>query len=151
MPEDRHERLEGRTRYEPADVESRVFARWEDAGIFHPEPEGTAADNFSIAVPPPNVTGVLHMGHALNGAIQDALCRLNRMRGRHTKWVCGTDHAGMGTRVKVEQKLLDEGTSRDEIGREAFTREVWEWRAKDGSTTNEQFPRLGAVLEYEAG
>src|SRR3954447_17279862 len=149
MDPDRRAKLDQTTRYVPADVEGRVFARWIESGIFHAEPEGTAAENYSIAVPPPNVTGVLHMGHALNGSIQDALCRLNRMRGRNTKWIFGTDHAGIGTQVKVEQKLLDEGTSREEIGREAFTREVWEWRAKYGSTITEQFQRLGASLDYE--
>src|SRR3954468_18435836 len=120
MPEDRHERLEGRTRYEPADVESRVFARWEDAGIFHPDPEGDGADNYSIAVPPPNVTGVLHMGHALNGSIQDVLIRTRRMQGQRTKLIFGTAPAGIATQVKVEQQLREEGTSREEIGREAF-------------------------------
>ena len=97
MPSERLKELQERTRYEPPEVEGRVFARWEEAGIFHPEPEGTPEENFSIAVPPPNVTGVLHMGHALNGAIQDVCVRLARMRGRRTKWIFGTDHAGIGT------------------------------------------------------
>ena len=99
MPEDRLETLRERTRYEPAEVEQRVFARWEEAGIFSAEPEGDAAENFSIAVPPPNVTGVLHMGHALNASIQDSLVRLARMRGKRVKWIYGTDHAGIGTQV----------------------------------------------------
>ena len=94
MPADRLKQLEERTRYDPEQVEGRVFGRWEEAGIFSPAPEGEASENFSIAVPPPNVTGALHMGHALNGAIQDVLIRLNRMQGRHTKWIFGTDHAG---------------------------------------------------------
>src|SRR3954470_6728567 len=149
MPEDRHERLEGRTRYEPADVESRVFARWEDAGIFHPEPEGDAKENYSIAVPPPNVTGALHMGHALNGAIQDACIRLARMRGRRTKWIFGTDHAGIATQVKVEEALAAEGRTKEELGREAFVERVWKWREEHGSLINEQYKRLGASLDYE--
>src|SRR5687768_16189062 len=97
--------LEARTRYEPSEVESRIFKRWLESGIFHPEPEGTAADNFSIAVPPPNVTGALHMGHALNGSVQDTLIRYHRMQGRHAKWILGTDHAGIATQKQVEKLL----------------------------------------------
>src|SRR5688500_19103646 len=87
MAEDRLKTLEERTRYEPADVEGRVFARWDRAGIFHPEPEGTPDENYSIAVPPPNVTGNLHMGHALNASIQDLKIRVARMRGPRAKWL----------------------------------------------------------------
>ncbi|MEA2405466.1 MAG: valyl-tRNA synthetase, partial [Thermoleophilaceae bacterium] len=101
------------------------------------------------AIPPPNVTGVLHMGHALNGSIQDALVRLRRMQGRRTKWIFGTDHAGIGTQVKVEQQLREEGTSREALGREKFIERVWEWREKYGSQIVEQFKRLGASADYE--
>ena len=125
-----------------------MFARWEQAGVFSPEPEGTAQENFSIAVPPPNVTGALHMGHALNASIQDVLIRHARMQGRRAKWIFGTDHAGIGTQVKVEQALEEEGTSREEIGREAFITRVWEWRREHGSTIVEQFRRIGASLDY---
>jgi valyl-tRNA synthetase len=149
MSADRRERLEERTRYEPADVESRVFARWQDAGIFHAEPEGTAAENYSIAVPPPNVTGSLHMGHALNGSIQDVCIRLARMRGKHTKWIYGTDHAGIATQRQVERALADEGTTKEELGREAFVERVWEWRRLHGSRITEQFKALGASLDYD--
>src|SRR5690242_21907894 len=128
MPADRLEALRERTRYVPHDVEQRVFARWEQAGIFHPEPEGTAEENYSIAIPPPNVTGALHMGHALNGSIQDVLIRRARMRGRRTKWIFGTDHAGIATQTQVERLLATEGTSREEVGREAFVERVWRWR-----------------------
>ena len=110
MAADRLETLEERTRYEPADVEARVFARWDEAGIFHPEPEGTPDENYSIAVPPPNVTGNLHMGHALNASIQDLLMRVERMRGRRAKWIFGTDHAGIATQRVVERQLDEEGT-----------------------------------------
>jgi valyl-tRNA synthetase len=147
--DDRLELLRQRTRYAPADVEPRVFRRWEESGIFHPRPEGSAADSFSIAIPPPNVTGVLHMGHALNGSIQDALIRLSRMRGRRSKWIFGTDHAGIATQVQVEKQLAAEGTSRKEIGREAFVERVWKWREQYGSTIVEQFKRLGASADYE--
>src|SRR5215212_10869129 len=149
MAADRHELLEQRTRYDPADVESRVFARWQEAGIFHAEPDGTAADNYSIAVPPPNVTGSLHMGHALNGSIQDVCIRVARMRGKRTKWIYGTDHAGIATQRQVENALAEEGTSKEELGREAFVERVWEWRRRYGSTITEQFQRLGASLDYE--
>src|SRR4051794_23816979 len=145
----RREKLEQTTRYVPADVERRVFEAWEESGIFHPEPEGTPEENFSIAIPPPNVTGALHMGHALNGSIQDVLIRLNRMRGRRTKWIFGTDHAGIATQVKVEQQLREEGTSRQQLGREEFIKRVWEWRKQYGSTIVEQFKRLGASADYE--
>ncbi len=87
-----------------------------EGGWFHPPAEGSPEENFSIAIPPPNVTGALHMGHALNGTIQDALTRINRMRGRNTLWVLGTDHAGIGTQAVVEKELAAEGTSRHEVG-----------------------------------
>ena len=148
MPADRLKQLEERTRYDASQVEARVFERWQDAGIFSPEPDGEASDNFSIAVPPPNVTGALHMGHALNGSIQDLLIRLNRMRGRRTKWIFGTDHAGIATQIQVEKQLEREATSRADIGREAFTARVWEWREEYGGTIVEQFRRLGASLDY---
>src|ERR671919_2964939 len=148
-PDARLKVLEERTRYEPADVESRVFARWREAGIFHPEPQGTARENYSIAVPPPNVTGSLHMGHALNGSIQDLCIRVARMRGRRAKWIFGTDHAGIATQRQVEKALEAEGTSKEELGREAFVERVWEWRRVHGGTINEQFRRLGASLDYD--
>src|SRR6187397_2868378 len=132
MPADRLEALREATRYVPHDVEPRVFARWEEAGIFHPEPEGQADENFSIAIPPPNVTGALHMGHALNGSIQDCLVRRHRMLGRRTKWILGTDHAGIATQKQVERALEAEGTSREALGREAFVERVWGWRAEYG-------------------
>ena len=141
--------LRERTRYEPSEVEPRVTTRWLDSGLNSPEPEGTADENYSIAIPPPNVTGALHMGHALNGSIQDTLIRLNRMRGRHAKWILGTDHAGIATQRQVEKRLEGEGTSREAVGREEFTRRVWEWREEFGGTIIEQFKRLGASCDYD--
>jgi valyl-tRNA synthetase len=141
--------LETRTRYDPAQAESRVSARWRESGLFHPEPGGTPDENFSIAIPPPNVTGALHMGHALNGSIQDALIRIHRMRGKRTKWIFGTDHAGIATQRQVEKLLESEGTSREEIGRDAFTERVWRWREQYGSTIVEQYKRLGASADFE--
>ncbi|HXD59127.1 MAG TPA: valine--tRNA ligase, partial [Thermoleophilaceae bacterium] len=149
MPDDeRLEHLRARTRYNPGEVEGGVFARWDESGIFSPPPEGTAEENFSIAIPPPNVTGALHMGHALNGSIQDALIRLRRMQGRRSRWIFGTDHAGIATQVQVEKRLAEEGIRREDIGREAFTERVWEWRREHGSTIVEQFKRLGASADY---
>jgi len=141
--------LESRTRYDPADAEPRVFARWMEAGLFHPEPEGDPAENYSIAIPPPNVTGALHMGHALNGAVQDTVIRFHRMHGRRTRWIFGTDHAGIATQTQVEKALWAEGTSREELGREAFIERVWRWREQYGSTIVEQFQRLGASADYD--
>jgi valyl-tRNA synthetase len=141
----RLEALQERTRYESAEVESRVFERWDQSGIFAPGDEG---DEYSIAIPPPNVTGALHMGHALNGTIQDTLIRMHRMQGRRVKWIFGTDHAGIATQVQVEKLLASEGSSKQEIGREAFNERVWEWRREYGSTIVEQFKRLGASADY---
>ncbi len=149
MDEARRKRLEETTRWEPAEVEARVFAEWMEGGYFHPEAEGTPEDNFSVAIPPPNVTGALHMGHALNGSMQDALVRLNRMRGRNTLWILGTDHAGIATQAVVEKELKKEGKTRQEFGREAFVERVWEWKEEYGSRIVEQYKRLGASCDYE--
>jgi valyl-tRNA synthetase len=140
--------LEETTRWQPGEVEERVFARWLEGGYFHPSAEGSPAENFSIAIPPPNVTGSLHMGHALNGAIQDALVRAHRMRGENTLWLLGTDHAGIATQAVVEKELRSEGIERREIGREEFERRVWDWRERYGARIVEQFQRLGASCDY---
>ena len=102
-----HVDLASRTRFEPAEVEPRITREWLESGLWHPEPEGDAAENYSIAIPPPNITGALHMGHALNGSIQDALIRHHRMTGRRTKWIFGTDHASIATQRQVEQELRE--------------------------------------------
>jgi valyl-tRNA synthetase len=141
--------LEDRTRYEPSEVEPRIAQRWRDSGLFHPDPEGTADENYSIAIPPPNVTGALHMGHALNGAIQDVLIRFHRMRGRRAKWILGTDHAGIATQKQVEARLATQGRSRTELGRDAFVGEVWKWREEFGGRIFNQFVRLGASCDYD--
>jgi valyl-tRNA synthetase len=140
--------LENRTRYEPSEAEPRVFRRWEQSGRFHPEPEGSPQENYSIAIPPPNVTGALHMGHALNGSIQDGLIRHARMQGRNTKWILGTDHAGIATQTQVERLLRSQGTSREKLGREAFVERTWAWREEYGGTIIEQYKRLGASCDY---
>ncbi len=145
----RRQKLEQTTRYDPTEVEARLFAEWMDAGYFHPEAEGTPEENFSVAIPPPNVTGALHMGHALNGSMQDALVRMNRMRGRNSLWILGTDHAGIATQSVVEKMLRAEGVSRHDLGREEFVKRVWEWREEYGSRIVEQYKRLGASCDYK--
>jgi valyl-tRNA synthetase len=145
----RRKKLEETTRYDPTEVESRIFGEWMDAGYFHPSAEGSPEENFSVAIPPPNVTGALHMGHALNGSMQDALVRMNRMRGRNSLWILGTDHAGIATQSVVEKTLRAEGISRHDLGREEFVKRVWEWREEYGSRIVEQYKRLGASCDYE--
>jgi valyl-tRNA synthetase len=140
--------LEARTRYDPTEVEPRVVEAWLGSGLFHPAPEGGADANYSLAIPPPNVTGVLHMGHALNNSLQDCLVRHQRMRGRRTEWIVGTDHAGIATQTQVERALAAEGSSREAIGREAFVERVWTWREQYGGTIIEQLKRLGASCDY---
>jgi valyl-tRNA synthetase len=141
--------LESKTRYDPSEVEPRIVKRWLESGLFHPEPEGTAEENYSIAIPLPNVTGALHMGHALNNSVQDCLIRFNRLRGKRTKWILGTDHAGIATQTQVERALRQEGTSRERLGRGAFVERVWQWREQYGGQIIEQLKRLGASLDYE--
>src|SRR5438067_1106577 len=120
--------LQSNTRYDPAEVEPRIVERWLKSGLFHPAADGSAEENYSIAIPPPNVTGTLHMGHAYQDAVMDALIRRHRMSGQRTKWILGTDHAGIATQTQVERLLESEGTSREELGREEFERRVWRWR-----------------------
>jgi valyl-tRNA synthetase len=141
--------LEAKTRYDPSEVEPRVMRVWLESGLFHPEPEGPPDENYSIAIPPPNVTGVLHMGHALNNSVQDCLVRYARMQGRRTKWILGTDHAGIATQTQVERALEAEGTTREALGREAFIERVWRWREEYGDAIIEQLKRLGASCDYE--
>jgi len=141
--------LEARTRYNPSEAEPRIVERWLASGLFSPAPEGDASENYSIAIPPPNVTGVLHMGHAFQDAIMDTLIRSHRMRGQRTKWIIGTDHAGIATQTKVEQQLREEGLTREQVGREAFQQRVWDWRASYGGTIIEQLKRIGASGDFD--
>jgi valyl-tRNA synthetase len=149
MADERLGELKEKTRYVAGEVEARIFAEWIGGGYFHPVAEGRPEENFSVAIPPPNVTGALHMGHALNGSMQDALVRMNRMRGRNTLWTLGTDHAGIATQAVVEKELRAEGSSRHELGREAFVERVWAWKGEYGSRIVEQYKRLGASCDYE--
>jgi valyl-tRNA synthetase len=149
MDAERRKTLEATTRWDPGVIEQRVFEHWMEGGWFHPAAEGSPEENFSIAIPPPNITGALHMGHALNGTVQDVLIRLNRMRGRNTMWILGTDHAGIATQSVVEKELANQGTLRSELGREKFIEKVWEWRHRYGDTILEQYKRLGASCDYD--
>src|ERR1700743_2450857 len=118
-------------RYQPGAVERRIYKAWEDAGAFRAgRPERAKAAPYCIVIPPPNVTGSLHMGHALNNTLQDILCRFERMRGRGVLWQPGTDHAGIATQMVVERQLMErQEKGRRELGREAFLARVWEWKA----------------------
>ena len=141
--------LESKTRYDPTEAEPRIAQRWLDSGLYHPEPLGTSDENYSIAIPPPNVTGVLHMGHALNNAVQDTLIRHARQQGKRTKWILGTDHAGIATQTVVEKAVISEALTREGIGREAFVERVWEWRAQYGGEIVSQIKRLGSSADYD--
>jgi len=133
--------------YDPKAVEAAVFDSWVTGRYFEQEiAEGEAP--FTIVIPPPNVTGSLHMGHALNNTIQDVVIRRQRMTGRPTRWVLGTDHAGIATQNKVEQKLAAEGFSRHDVGRERFIEMCWEWRAEHGSTIITQLKAMGCSCDY---
>ncbi|MFE0156462.1 valine--tRNA ligase [Nonomuraea sp. NPDC059007] len=135
------------TQYTPADVETRNYSRWESEGHFRADP-GSSREPYSIVLPPPNVTGVLHIGHALDHSIQDALARRARMRGKETLWVPGMDHAGIATQNVVERKLGAEGLSRHDLGRQAFVEKVWQWKEESGGAILGQMRRLGDSVDW---
>src|SRR5579863_9711030 len=136
--------------FDPGVVEGRISAQWEKAGAFRAgRPERAAAEPFCIVIPPPNVTGSLHMGHALNNTLQDILCRYWRMRGRDVLWQPGTDHAGIATQMVVERQLMErQEPSRREMGREKFLERVWAWKAESGGAIVNQLKRLGASCDW---
>lgn len=138
------------TRYTPADHEQRIYALWEESGGFQPTPDPTGEGrSFTVVIPPPNVTGALHMGHALNGTIQDIVIRHRRMCGFETLWVPGTDHAGIATQAVVEKKLFqEEGKKREDMGREDFLAEVFKWKEEYGARILTQFRALGASCDW---
>src|SRR4030081_2727717 len=134
--------------FDPKSAEPRLYAAWEAAGAFAPI-DDPAAEPFAIVIPPPNVTGSLHIGHALNNTLQDVLIRFERMRGKPALWLPGTDHAGIATQMVVERQLAEAGNqSRRELGREAFVEKIWEWKAKSGGTIPNQLKRLGASCDW---
>jgi len=134
--------------YEAKDVEEKWYQKWMADGRFHNE-SANGGDPFCIVIPPPNVTGILHMGHALNNNIQDVLTRVARMQGKNTVWVPGTDHAGIATQNVVERALKKEGKSRDDLGREKFLERVWEWKEQYGGTIQNQLKKLGASCDWD--
>ncbi len=131
--------------YTPGDIEQRLYQEWEARGWFKPSAQGTP---YCIMIPPPNVTGTLHMGHAFQDTIMDSLVRYHRMRGQDTLWQVGTDHAGIATQMVVERQLNAAGTNRQELGRDAFTQRVWEWKDQSGGTICQQLRRLGASVDW---
>jgi valyl-tRNA synthetase len=136
------------TKFSPAEIEARLYKAWEEGGYFKPGRK-PKAEPYTIVIPPPNVTGSLHMGHALNNTIQDILCRFERMRGRDVLWQPGTDHAGIATQMVVERLLKAENkTDRKTMGREAFLKRVWEWKEESGGTIINQLKRLGASCDW---
>jgi valyl-tRNA synthetase len=136
--------------YQPADIEGRMSRIWEDAGAFRAGREGRRdAKPFTIVIPPPNVTGSLHMGHALNNTLQDILCRFERMRGRDVLWQPGTDHAGIATQMVVERQLMErQQPGRRDLGRAKFLERVWQWKAESGGVIVNQLKRLGASCDW---
>lgn len=134
--------------YDPKSAEPRLYAKWESSGAFAPT-EDPAAEPFCLVIPPPNVTGSLHIGHALNNTLQDVLTRFERMRGKAALWLPGTDHAGIATQMVVERQLAAEGNvSRRDMGRDAFVAKVWEWKANSAGTIQNQLRRLGASCDW---
>ena len=131
--------------YQPQDIEQRWYHHWEQAGYFSPRSEGKA---YCIMIPPPNVTGTLHMGHAFQDTLMDALIRYHRMQGENTLWQVGTDHAGIATQMVVERQLAAQGNSRHDLGREQFIQRVWAWREQSGGTITRQLRRMGSSLDW---
>jgi valyl-tRNA synthetase len=136
--------------YDPKTFEDRIYALWKDSGAFAPKTANKDGDYFTIVIPPPNVTGVLHLGHGLNNSLQDIIVRFHRMRGVSTLWVPGTDHAGIATQYVVEQKLIkDKGTSRRELGREKFLEESWKVKNEHHATITKQLEKIGASVDWK--
>ena len=131
--------------YAPKEFEDRIYQFWQENGYFKADPD-PKKEPYTIVIPPPNITGVLHMGHALNDTIQDACIRRARMRGFQTRWIIGTDHAGISTQTKVDKRLAEQGISRLEIGREAFVEECYKWRDEYGTTIVNQIKGMGLSL-----
>ena len=134
-------------KYEPKEIEAKWSEAWVDADLYSAQ-ENTTLPPYSIVIPPPNVTGVLHMGHALNNTLQDILIRYKHMNGFATVWVFGLDHAGIATQNVVERQLKAEGKTRQDIGREKFVERVWRWKEESGGQIRHQLKKLGASLDY---
>ena len=133
--------------YDPSEIEERLYQEWENSGLFEP---GKESNSYSLVIPPPNVTGTLHMGHGFQNAIMDCLIRYHRMSGKNTLWQVGTDHAGIATEMVVERRLNAEGRSKESIGRDAFEAEVWDWKKYSGNKITSQLRRLGSSLDWSS-
>ena len=133
--------------YDPSEIEQKLYQEWEESGLFKPD---DSLDTYSLAIPPPNVTGTLHMGHGFQNAIMDCLIRYHRMSGKNTLWQVGTDHAGIATEMVVERRLNAEGTTKESIGRQAFEQKVWDWKKYSGNKITTQLRRLGSSLDWSS-
>ena len=133
--------------YDPGPIEGKWYSRWEAEGLFNADVDNTK-EPFSIVIPPPNVTGSLHIGHAFNHTFQDIVCRYKRMKGFNVLWLPGTDHAGIATQNVVERKLAQQGLSRHDLGREDFVEKVWEWKEEYGNRIVEQQKKLGDSCDW---
>ena len=134
--------------YSPNEIEKKWYKHWEESKYFAATLED-GKENYSVVIPPPNVTGILHMGHVLNNSIQDTLVRYNRMTGKNTLWLPGCDHAGIATQNKVERKLAEEGLTKEDLGREEFLKRTWEWKEEHGGIITNQLRKLGASLDWD--
>ena len=132
-------------KFEPKKVEETLYKTWDSSGYFKPSGEGNP---FCILIPPPNVTGTLHMGHAFNQTLMDTLIRFKRMDGENTLWQMGTDHAGIATQMLVERQLEQEGKNRIDLGRDEFISMVWEWKEKSGGIISDQIRRMGSSKDW---
>lgn len=145
-------RARGLDKYDPSSFESEIYQWWETSGCFQPDAkhlDGSATKKpYVLPMPPPNVTGRLHMGHAIFVALQDVLARFHRMRGRPVLWLPGTDHAGIATQLQVEKLLLAEGTTREDVGREPFLKRVWAYKEEQGGAITRQLRALGASADW---
>ena len=133
--------------YDPSEIEQKLYQEWEESGLFEPD---DSLDTYSLAIPPPNVTGTLHMGHGFQNAIMDCLIRYHRMSGKNTLWQVGTDHAGIATEMVVERRLNAEGKTKESIGRQAFEQKVWDWKKYSGNKITAQLRRLGSSLDWSS-
>ncbi|MEG1550671.1 MAG: class I tRNA ligase family protein, partial [Oscillospiraceae bacterium] len=134
--------------YDPKNVEDRIYASWIDKNYFHAERhEGNKT--YTIVIPPPNITGQLHMGHALDNTLQDILIRYHRMAGFDTLWVPGTDHASIATEAKIVEAMKKEGLTKDDLGRDGFLERAWQWKAQYGGRIIEQLKKMGSSCDWE--
>ena len=134
-----------KSHFDPKLIEKEIYQEWESHGLFQSKGDG---DGYCIVLPPPNITGSLHMGHAFQVTLMDMLIRHKRLHGLKTLWQGGTDHAGIATQMVVERKLESEGTNKEEIGRKAFLEKTWEWKNISGGTISKQLRRMGASIDW---